>query len=124
MHWSGQSSGSTSFWHIDPVPVRVSFGQRLVFNDHTLVDGHSLITRAIARRDEYAEDTNRSLSTVTTVSVIWAVPVCPAAGVIVTVRLLPLPPNTTLALGISVVLLDCFETVSKPTAVSSSPTVN
>ena len=34
-----------------------------------------------------------------TVSVMVAVPVCPAAGVIVTVRLAPVPPNTMLALG-------------------------
>ena len=37
-----------------------------------------------------------------TVSVIVAVPVCPAAGVNVTVRFAPLPPKTMFASGISV----------------------
>ena len=36
-----------------------------------------------------------------TVTVIVAAPVCPAAGVTVTVRLAPLPPNTIFRLGIS-----------------------
>ena len=36
-----------------------------------------------------------------TVTVIVAVPVCPAAGITVTVRLAPLPPNTIFPVGIS-----------------------
>jgi hypothetical protein len=46
-----------------------------------------------------------------------------AAGVTVTVRLAPLPPNTMLAFGTSVVLLDEPVTVSAPGSVWASPTV-
>jgi hypothetical protein len=59
-----------------------------------------------------------------TVTVIVAVPFWLAAGVIVTVRLAPDPPNTMFAFGTSVVLLDVPLTVSEATAVSKSPTVN
>jgi hypothetical protein len=47
-----------------------------------------------------------------------------AAGVIVTVRLAPDPPNTMFAFGTSVVLLELPLTVKLATAVSISPTVN
>ena len=59
-----------------------------------------------------------------TVTVIIAVPVCPVAGVTLTVRLAPLPPNTMFALGTSVVLEELPLTVKLPDAVSASPTVN
>lgn len=40
-----------------------------------------------------------------------------------TVRALPLPPRTTLAMGTSVVLLELLVKVSNPAAVSTSPIV-
>ena len=58
-----------------------------------------------------------------TVILIVEVPFWLAAGVTVTVRLAPLPPNTMFALGISVVRLELPETVKDPTALSMSPTV-
>jgi hypothetical protein len=57
-------------------------------------------------------------------TVIVDVPARFAAGVTVTVRLAPLPPNTTLALGTSVVFDELPDTVRLPAAVSTSPTVN
>src|SRR2546425_2453270 len=71
--------------------------------------------------------TNVSLALFTpslTVTVIVAVPVCPAAGVTVTVRLDPLPPNTMLLVGTSVALDDPLLNVRLPTGVSASPIVN
>src|SRR5215831_7487083 len=58
-----------------------------------------------------------------TVTVIVADPFWPAAGVSVTVRLAPLPPNTTLAFGTSVVFDEVPLTVRFATGVSTSPTV-
>src|SRR6267143_5580922 len=71
--------------------------------------------------------TNVSLALFTpslTVTVIVAVPVCPAAGVTVTVRLDPLPPNTMLLVGTSVGLDDPLLNVRLPTGVSASATRN
>src|ERR1039458_7474955 len=58
-----------------------------------------------------------------TVTVIGATPVWPAAGLTVTVRLLPPPPKTMLALGISVVLAEAADNVRLAAGVSRSPTV-
>ena len=58
-----------------------------------------------------------------TVTVIVVVPLCPVAGVIVTVRFAPLPPKTMFASGTNVVLLDEPVTVSAPTLLSISPIV-
>src|SRR6266568_1565453 len=58
-----------------------------------------------------------------TVRVRGATPVWPAAGVRVTVRLLPLPPKTMLALGRRAVFEELPETVRLPAAVSRSATV-
>ena len=52
-----------------------------------------------------------------------AVPFCWAAGVTVTVRLAPLPPNAMLAAGTSAGLEELPVTVRLPAAVSASPTV-
>ena len=52
-----------------------------------------------------------------------AVPVCPAAGAIVSVRVAPLPPTTRLPAGTSVALELAAVTDSEPAAVSTSPTV-
>src|SRR5881296_1596983 len=71
--------------------------------------------------------TNVSLELFTpssTVTVIVATPVCPAAGVTVTVRLDPLPPKTMLLVGASVALDEPLLNVRLPTGVSASPTVN
>src|SRR2546429_9896712 len=59
-----------------------------------------------------------------TVTVIVAVPVCPAAGVTVTVRLDPLPPKTILFVGASAGLDDPLLNVRLPTGVSASAIVN
>jgi len=59
-----------------------------------------------------------------TVTVIVAVPVCPAAGVSVTVRLLPLPSNTIPLCGTSVGLDELPLNVRLPTGESASATVN
>jgi len=59
-----------------------------------------------------------------TLNVMVAVPVRPAAGVTVTVRLAPEPPRTILAIGTSVVDEDVAETVRLAAAVSASPIVN
>src|SRR2546428_5468675 len=58
-----------------------------------------------------------------TVTVITALPLWPAAGVTVTVRLAPLPPKTMFALGTRVVFPELPLTVRLPGAVSTSPTV-
>ena len=58
-----------------------------------------------------------------TLTVIVVVPFAFGAGVIVTVRLAPLPPKTMLPFGTSVVLLEVPLTMSEPGAVSTSPTV-
>ena len=58
-----------------------------------------------------------------TVIVMVAVPDCSAAGVIVTVRLDPLPPNAMFATGTSVRFEDAPATVRAAAAVSTSPTV-
>ena len=58
------------------------------------------------------------------VSVILVVPVCPAAGVIVTVRLDPLPPKRIFAFGTSTKLVEAPITVRLLATVSASPTVN
>src|SRR4051794_33283614 len=59
-----------------------------------------------------------------TVNVIVAAPVCTAAGVTVTVRSAPLPPNTMLASGTNAGLDEAAVTVNASTDVSASPTVN
>jgi hypothetical protein len=59
-----------------------------------------------------------------TVTVIVAEPFAFAAGVTVTVRLAPVPPNTMFAFGTNVVSLDEPLIVSVPAAVSKSPMVN
>ena len=59
-----------------------------------------------------------------TVTVIVAEPVCPLAGVTVTVRLAPEPPRTTFAVGTSVVFDEDRVTVRLAAVVSMSPTVN
>ena len=58
-----------------------------------------------------------------TLKVMVAVPVNPVAGVIATVRLVPLPPNMILAEGTSVVLDDVAETARMEVLSSASPTV-
>ena len=58
-----------------------------------------------------------------TVTVIVAVPVCPVAGVTVTVRFAPEPPKTILALGTRVEFDEDPLSVRFPVAVSASPTV-
>jgi hypothetical protein len=59
-----------------------------------------------------------------TLTVIVALPFWFAAGVTVTVRFAPLPPNTIFPFGTSVVLLLEAVTVREDTGVSWSPTVN
>ena len=59
-----------------------------------------------------------------TETVICALPVWFAAGVTLTVRLDPLPPNTMFALGTSVVEEEVPDTVKRAAAVSASATVN
>jgi hypothetical protein len=59
-----------------------------------------------------------------TETVICALPVWFAAGVTFTVRLAPLPPNTILPFGTSVVDEELAERVKPPAAVSASPMVN
>ena len=59
-----------------------------------------------------------------TESVICALPVLPVAGVTVTERFAPLPPNTMFAFGTSVVEDEDPETVRLAAAVSASPTLN
>src|SRR5437867_6410239 len=58
-----------------------------------------------------------------TVSVIVAVPTWPLAGVTVTVRFPPLPPNTMFALGTSVGLEELADTVRLVSGVRASLTV-
>src|SRR5437867_2516502 len=58
-----------------------------------------------------------------TVSVMSAVPVSPDAGVMVTVRLAPLPPKARFALGTRIVFAELPLTVRLPAAVSASSTV-
>src|SRR4051812_16912063 len=53
-----------------------------------------------------------------------ATPIWPAAGVIATVRLLPLPPKTNAVLGTSAGLAELTDTTSEAAGVSASPTVN
>jgi len=59
-----------------------------------------------------------------TVTVICAEPVWPAAGVTVTVRFAPLPPNVIFAFGTNVVADELPDTVRLSTEVCESPTVN
>jgi hypothetical protein len=58
-----------------------------------------------------------------TLTVIVAVPIWSAAGVTVTVRLLPLPPKTMLLNGTSARFDESFPNVRLPTDVSASPIV-
>ena len=58
-----------------------------------------------------------------TVMITVALPNWLAPGVMVTVRLAPLPPKEILATGINAVLLDEAESVRLATGVSVSPTV-
>src|ERR1039457_5491381 len=58
-----------------------------------------------------------------TVTVMGTTPVWPAAGVTVTVRLLPLPPKTMLALGTSAVLAEVADNARLAAGVSRSPTM-
>ena len=55
-----------------------------------------------------------------TVRVMVVVPLCPEAGVTVTVRAAPVPPRTILAVGTSVVLLEVPVTVSEVSGSSTS----
>src|ERR1017187_1420798 len=57
-----------------------------------------------------------------TVTVMGTTPVWPAAGVTVTVRLLPPPPNTMLAMSISVGLAEAADNTRLAAGVSRSPT--
>src|SRR5205823_12790233 len=59
-----------------------------------------------------------------TVRVMVAVPVCPAAGVTVTVRPAPEPPMVTFPFGTIAGFDDWTLTTRLPAAVSASPTVN
>src|SRR6266513_509459 len=59
-----------------------------------------------------------------TVTVMVVLPVCPAAGVTVTVRLAPLPPNTIFPLGTSPRLDDAPLNCRFAGATCASPTVN
>ena len=59
-----------------------------------------------------------------TVTVMSEVPLRPEAGVMVTVRLEPLPPNSTLAGGTSAAFVDAAESVRLVAAVSASPIKN
>src|SRR5467141_842228 len=59
-----------------------------------------------------------------TVRVIVALPLCPPVGLIVNVRLDPLPPKTILALGTNAGLEDWPETIRLAAGVSASLTVN
>ncbi len=58
-----------------------------------------------------------------TLTVMVAVPVWLAAGVTVSVRLVPLPPRTSPAAGTSVLLLAAAVTTSVAGSLSTSPTV-
>ena len=58
-----------------------------------------------------------------TVMVMVELPLSPVTGVIVTVRLEPLPPKTILASGTKVVLLEAPVTIKSATALSESFTV-
>ena len=58
-----------------------------------------------------------------TVKVMAVVPLCPATGVTVTVRLLALPPKTIFPLGTKVVFDELPLNPRLPAAVSGSPTV-
>ena len=58
-----------------------------------------------------------------TVRVMVAEPDWPEAGMMVTVRLAPLPPSAIFALGTSVVLEEAPLTERLPAAVCASPTV-
>src|ERR1035437_5550087 len=59
-----------------------------------------------------------------TVIVMGATPAWPPAGVTVTVRLLPLPPKTMLALGTKAVLAEVADRARLAAGVSRSATVN
>ena len=58
-----------------------------------------------------------------TVFVIVTVPARPACGVMVAVRLVPLPPKTMLPVGTRLVSDDDWLKVNKPADVESSPMV-
>jgi hypothetical protein len=58
-----------------------------------------------------------------TFNVMSAVPACPAAGVTVTVRFAPVPPNAMFPTGTSVVFVEPPLSVRLPGAVSRSPIV-
>src|SRR5262245_29361744 len=77
-------------------------------------------TLLTVRRNDIGVDLLPSL----TVTVMVAVPNGLSAGVTVTVRFGPLPPNTTLAVGTNVVLDGVPVTVRLLAAVSASPIVN
>ena len=59
-----------------------------------------------------------------TVTVIVEVPLSPAAGVITTLRLAPLPPKVMLATGTKVVFEEAADRVKLLGSVSASPMVN
>ena len=59
-----------------------------------------------------------------TVSEMVARPLCPVAGVTVTVRAAPVPPTTIFAVGTNVLLLETPAIVNEVSGVKSSPTVN
>jgi len=58
-----------------------------------------------------------------TVNVIVVMPICPVAGVTVTVRVAPVPPSTIFAVGTNVLLLEVPATINAVAGVRSSPTV-
>jgi hypothetical protein len=59
-----------------------------------------------------------------TVSVICAEPVCPAAGIKLTVRFAPLPPKVMFALGTTASAEETADKLRFAAAVSPSPMVN
>src|SRR5690349_19658662 len=77
--------------------------------------------------DALTVSTNESLALFVpslTLTVIVAMPVWLLAGVTVTVRLLPLPPKTTLFVGTSMGFEDVLPKVRLPAGVCASLTVN
>src|SRR5262249_47213323 len=80
--------------------------------------GGVLVALTVSRNPVLVESTPSP-----TVTVIVAEPVCPAAGVTVTVRFAPLPPNAMFALGTSVRFDDAPLSESVSTGVSTSATL-
>ena len=85
-----------------------------------VIAGKSLTLLTVSKNDSVAVAPDLSV----TVSVIVDEPYPLLAGVIVTVRLAPVPLMAMFAFGISVVLLDAALIVRLPSASSMSPIVN